>query len=78
MAATAGAPGAPIRELRGFERLHLKPGETKPVRFTLVPRRDLARYDEAQKAFVARPGEYELEAGASSRDLRLTGRVTVR
>jgi len=77
-AATTGAPAAPIRELRGFERVHLKPGETRPVRFRILPRRDLARYDEAQKAFVVRPGEYELEAGASSRDLRLKGRVTVR
>jgi beta-glucosidase len=70
-------PGAPLRELRGFERVHLKAGEAKTLRFALVPRRDLARYDEAQKAFVVRPGEYELELGASSRDLRLRARVTV-
>jgi beta-glucosidase len=70
-------PGAPLRELRGFERVHLKAGEAKTLRFALVPRRDLARYDEAQKAFVVRPGDYEIELGASSRDLRLRARVTV-
>ena len=74
---TAGGSGAPLRELRGFQRVRLKPGETKPVRFTLVPRRDLARYDEAQKAPTVARGEYELELGASSRDLRLRGRVRV-
>ena len=69
--------GAPLRELRGFQRLRLKPGETRAVRFALVPRRDLARYDEARQAFVVRPGAYELELGASSRDLRLRAQVTV-
>ena len=67
----------PIRALRGFERVRLEPGETKLVRFTLIPRRDLARYDEASRAFVVDAGEYEIEVGASSRDLRLRGRVQV-
>ena len=65
------------RELRGFERVHLKAGERAGVRFTLVPDRDFAHYDEARKALAVRPGEYELEAGASSRDLRLRARVRV-
>ena len=64
---------APIRELRGFERVPLKAGEQKRVRFTLVPERDLAHYDEARKAFAVEPGEFEIEVGASSRDLRLRG-----
>jgi beta-glucosidase len=70
-------PSSASRELRGFERVHLKPGERTSVRFTLVPVRDLAHYDEAQKALAVRPGEYELEVGASSRDLRLHARVRV-
>jgi beta-glucosidase len=68
---------APIRALRGFERVHLRKGERKPVRFTLVPARDLAYYDEEKTAFAVEPGEFEVEVGASSRDLRLRGRVRV-
>jgi len=64
-----------LRQLRGFERVHLKAGEQKRVRFTLAPERDLAHYDEARKAFAVEPGEFEIEVGASSRDLRLRGRV---
>ena len=67
----------PIRELRGFERVALKAGEQRRVSFSLVPERDLARYDEARKALAVAPGEYEIEVGASSGDLRLRGRLTV-
>jgi beta-glucosidase len=72
----AAAPAA-IRELRGFERVHLKAGEGMRVQFRLMPERDLAHYDEARKAFAVEPGEFEIEVGASSRDLRLRGRVRV-
>jgi beta-glucosidase len=68
---------AAIRDLRGFERVPLKAGEQKRVRFALVPERDLAHYDEARKALAVEPGEHEIEVGASSRDLRLRGRVRV-
>ena len=69
--------GAPIRQLRGFERVRLAAGEQRRVAFALVPERDLARYDEARKAFAVEPGEFEIEVGASSRDLRLRTRVSV-
>ena len=69
---------AAIRNLRGFERVRLAPGEQKRVRFTLVPERDFASYDEARKAYAVAPGAFEIEVGASSADLRLRGRVTVR
>ena len=75
--AGAASPAA-IRTLRGFERVRLAAGEQKRVRFTLLPERDLAAYDEGRKAFVAAPGEYEIEIGASSADIRLRGRVTVK
>jgi beta-glucosidase len=67
----------PVRSLRGFERIHLRAGEERRVRFTLVPERDLPYYDEGRKAFVVEPGEFEVELGASSQDLRLRGRVRV-
>jgi beta-glucosidase len=68
---------APIRELRGFERVSLRAGESRRVSFTLVPERDLARYDEQRRRFLVEPGTFEVEAGASSSDLRLRGQLTV-
>ena len=73
----ADQPGAAIRSLRGFERVALKAGESRPVHFRLVPETDIARYDEVRKALGVTPGEYEVEVGASSADLRLRGRFTV-
>ena len=71
-------PREAIRTLRGFERISLGPGEQKRVRFAIVPERDLSSYDESRKAYVAAPGEYEIEIGASSADIRAHERVTVR
>jgi beta-glucosidase len=70
--------GVPLQSLRGFERVLLQPGEERRVRFRLKPAEDLARYDVTSKAFVALPGEHEIQVGASSRDIRLRGRVRVR
>jgi beta-glucosidase len=67
----------PRKELRGFERVSLKRGESRRVSFTLVPDRDLTYYDEEKKAFAVEPGPFEVQIGASSRDVRLTGRVRV-
>ena len=74
---TAADDKAPNRSLRGFERVALKAGELRTVRFKLVPERDLARYDEARKALAVAPGEFEVEIGASSADVRQRGRFTV-
>jgi beta-glucosidase len=71
------ARGAASRELRGFERVRLKAGERKRVRFQVVPERDLLRYDESRGGLAAAPGEYEVEVGASSAGLRLRARVRV-
>ena len=53
--------GAPIRALRGFQRVHLEPGESKNVEITLDPR-DLSIVNLSGDRLVA-PGEYELSAG---------------
>jgi len=55
------SPFVPIRELRGFERLSLAPGETKTVTFTLSPAQ-MALIDEAGKA-APTPGEYQVAVG---------------
>jgi beta-glucosidase len=64
----------PVRELRGFQRVALKAGESRTVRFTLRPT-DLAMYDLDMRR-VVEPGSYSLWAGGSS-EASLAGRVTV-
>ena len=66
----------PRKELRGFERISLRPGETKTVSFTL-PARGLAYYDAGAKAFVAHPGAFDVWVGGSSEDIRLKSQVRV-
>jgi beta-glucosidase len=60
----------PVRELKGFGRVELAPGETKKVSFDIQPQA-LAYCDVAGKQWKADAGEYELQIGASSRDIRL-------
>jgi beta-glucosidase len=67
----------PLRELRGFERINLEKGTEQRVSFSLVPGKDLTRYDEAKKAYVVDPGRYEVLIGASSADIRQTATFTV-
>jgi beta-glucosidase len=69
---------APLKQLRGFDRVSLDPGERRQVRFQLTPSTDLSHYDAERRAFIAPPGEYEIQIGASSQDIRLTTRVQVR
>lgn len=66
----------PARELRGFERVHLRPGQSKTVRFEL-PGEKLAFYDENTHGFVVEPGAFEVLVGSSSQDIRATGRFHV-
>ncbi len=62
----------PQKELKGFEKVSLSPGESTQVIFKLTPRA-LSFYDPHQKAWVAEPGTFEILVGASSRDIRLQG-----
>ena len=61
----------PLRELKGYEKVSLKPGETKTVSFTL-DYRSFAWYHTALHDWYAASGEYEIQIGASSRDIRLS------
>ena len=65
----------PWQELKGFEKVDLAAGEETEV-VMLLDRRSFSYYDEERKAWCVEPGEYEILAGASSRDIRLRGRVT--
>ena len=62
-------------QLRGFERVNLKPGETKKVEFTLHPE-DLMILDKNMN-WTVEPGEFEFMLGASSEDIRLKQIVQV-
>jgi beta-glucosidase len=64
----------PPRELVGFAKLRLRPGERATARFE-VPPRAFACYDATHQEWVAEPGAFELTAAASSRDLRARARI---
>jgi beta-glucosidase len=66
----------PSRELRGFQRISLQPGETKTVTLPL-PAAKLAYWDEKTHGFVVDPGAFDLWVGASSADIRLKGQLQV-
>jgi len=59
----------PIKELKGFEKISLQPGETKTVALDITPD-SLAFYDVKMK-YVVEPGEFEIMVGNSSRDCDL-------
>lgn len=61
----------PVKELKGFKRVTLKPGETKTVVFEL-PVALLGFYDENMD-FVVEPGKVEIFIGSSSEDIRVSG-----
>ena len=65
----------PVKELKGFKRITLKPGEKKSVNFTLG-REELAFYD-ADMNLTVEPGVYEVMIGSSSEDIRLKGTFEV-
>ena len=60
----AASVARPVRELAGFERVTLRPGEKQTVRFELGPD-DLGFYDRELK-FVVEPGEFRVFVGTSS------------
>lgn len=65
------------KDLRGVERVSLKPGESKQVTLTLTPEKDLRRYDTAADKYVVDAGRYEVQIGSSSRDIRQTAAFMV-
>ena len=62
----------PVKELKAFQRVELKPGESQTVTLKL-DKSSLSYFDPAKKAWVAEPGAFEVQVGASSRDIKLRG-----
>jgi len=63
------------KQLRGFDRVRLNPGETKTVNFTLIPD-DLSIWNRDMH-FVVEPGTFKVMIGASSEDIKLKGEFEI-
>ena len=66
----------PAKELRGFQRISLKPGEKKTITLTLAAEK-LAFWDEKTHGFVVESGVFDVMIGASSADILLKDQVEV-
>lgn len=59
----------PVKELKGFSKIKLAPGETREVTFT-IGKEALSFFDDTRHEWVAEPGKFEAWIGASSTDIR--------
>jgi beta-glucosidase len=66
----------PAHELKGFQRLELQPGETKWMHIRL-DKSAFSYWDPATRAWTMDPGEYEIQIGSSSRDIKLKKVVNI-
>lgn len=67
----------PVKQLRGFERIALKKGQAKTVTFFLRPIQDMRYYDARKQTYAVESGSFEIQIGASSRDIRQKGIINV-
>ena len=65
-----GSIARPVKELKGFQKVTLKPGESKAVTFRIT-QNDLSFYNSDLK-WVAEPGDFDLMIGGNSRDVKTT------
>ena len=63
------------QQLRAINTAYL-PGQTTKLQFNVQAAQDFAVYDPAQRRFVVKPGDYEIQLGASSADIRLRQKST--
>lgn len=66
----------PVKELKGYERISLAPGETKTVKMKLTPE-DLSLYDRSMN-FIVEPGKFSVMVGSSSKDIKLRDEFEVK
>lgn len=66
----------PIKELKGFYKISLEPGKTKPVEF-ILKHEDLALLNQSMD-LVVEPGTFEVMVGSSSEDIKLKGEFKVK
>lgn len=65
----------PVMELKGFQRIHLRPGEQRTLSFGLGP--DELRMLDVNLKWVVEPGAFRVMIGSSSKDIRLRGQLNV-
>ncbi len=65
-----GSITRPVKELKGFEKIALKVGESKVVTFTITP--DMLAFHRLDMTYGTEPGDYKLFIGGNSRDLKET------
>jgi beta-glucosidase len=66
----------PVKELKGFARVYLGPGQTRLVSI-IIDRRALSYYDVSRQQWTAEPGSFEVLVGRSSADIKLRGSFTL-
>jgi len=71
-----GIPNRPAKQLRGFEKTRIEPGETSTVEF-VVTRRDMSIWEVVSQEWLVQEGEYVVHVGGSSQDIRAVGVVNV-
>lgn len=71
-----GIPGAPLKQLRGFNKVVIKAGDRVTVSFDLL-RRDLSEWNVAEQSWGLQQGDYQIYVGSSSRDLPLVTSLTI-
>ncbi|KAJ5886665.1 uncharacterized protein N7473_009339 [Penicillium subrubescens] len=70
-----GIPNGPVRQLRGFDKVLIKPGKSATVTFRLT-RRDLSTWDTIAQEWLLQRGTYKIYVGRNSRDLPLQATLT--
>ena len=63
-----GSISRPVKELKGFQRIHLKAGESQEVTFTITP--DLLKFYDYRLDYVVEPGDFDIMIGPNSRDVK--------
>jgi beta-glucosidase len=67
----------PVKELKAFAKVNLKPGETRQLKLTL-PRRAFSFYDLQKNDWSAEPGDFPILVGSSSDNIQLRGMFTLK
>ncbi|MFC2081462.1 glycoside hydrolase family 3 C-terminal domain-containing protein, partial [Bacteroidota bacterium] len=68
----------PLKQLRGFDRIELKKGEEKEVKFILKASEDLRHYNAMYRRYMVEPGDFEIQIGASSEDIRVKTMINIK
>jgi beta-glucosidase len=67
----------PVKELKAFSRITLKPGESKPVSLD-IPVKDLRYWDKTTQSWKDDPCDIEIQVGASADDIKLTRKISIK